>query len=52
MENIYLVSVDGAEFTFEGGRFDEETFQRWTEKMEYYLKDTSLLLSTQDGTYK
>lgn len=40
--------ADGAAFDF-GGEIEQESYDKWAEKMEQYLKDAVLLLSSQDG---
>lgn len=45
----YVSTISGAQFDFEKDSFNEEAFNLWAEKMNLYLKDTHLLLSTQDG---
>jgi hypothetical protein len=40
--------LEGASFRFFNKSFNDESFAKWGERMDYYLKDATLLLSTQD----
>lgn len=40
--------IEGAEFSYDR-EFDYENYARWAERMERYLENAQLLLSTQDG---
>lgn len=46
------VVADEMSYTYEAGTFDEKAFFAWAYKMESYLADAKLLLSTQDGVLR
>ena len=47
-EELAVYLVEGAAFSYDG-EIDEDSYNKWAEKLNGYLKDAKLLLSTQDG---
>lgn len=52
-DSEYANPISGAGFTFhEGMNYNDEVFKQWADNMEYYLENSLLLVSSQEGVLR